>query len=137
MRCSTLIVVFGVFFMVYGEIVEIENGKINGTSKETVTGRRVYAFQRIPFAKPPLGKLRFQAPQPVDNWDDVLDATQPGPKCHQTVDFIPNIPASEDCLHLNVYTKNLTDLKPVIVYVHSGGFEMGTSREVGEADKHE
>jgi hypothetical protein len=53
------------------EIVEIENGKVNGTSKKTF-GTSFIAFYRIPFAKPPLGELRFQAPQPVDNWDDVL-----------------------------------------------------------------
>jgi carboxylesterase type B len=117
--------------LVSGEIVEIENGKINGTSKKTFR-TSFFAFYRIPYAKPPLGELRFQAPQPVDNWDNVLDATQPGPKCHQMTDSSSEIPQSEDCLHLNVYTRNLTDSKPVIVWIHGGAFEGGSYLEAGE-----
>jgi acetylcholinesterase len=120
--------------LVSGEIVEIENGKVNGTLKETF-GTSFIAFYRIPFAKPPLGELRFKAPQPVDNWDDIRDATQPGPMCHQMGDSTSEIPQSEDCLHLNVYTRNLTGSKPVLVWFHGGAFEMGSGLNVSKYKK--
>lgn len=113
--------------------LEILDGKINGTILQTRTGTDFFAFRKIPFAQPPIGELRFKAPVPVVPWQHVLDCTNYGPVCWQT----NRLPASEDCLHLNVFTRNLpsptnsSDLKPVIVFIHGGGFLSGTPMDYG------
>uniref|UniRef100_A0A7N6ASU3 Carboxylic ester hydrolase n=1 Tax=Anabas testudineus TaxID=64144 RepID=A0A7N6ASU3_ANATE len=102
----------------------------------------VYAYLGVPFAKPPVGPaLRLAAPQPVEGWEGVKDATQQPPMCvqhkEQTMDLaeklnisvvIPDI--SEDCLYLNIYTpaNRAHDAKlPVMVWIHGGGFTMGSA----------
>jgi para-nitrobenzyl esterase len=111
-------------FSVSGKVVQIANGKLKGTQTKSE-----FAFYRIPYAKPPVGKLRFQAPRPVDNWRGILDATKPGPRCFQPVD---NYERSEDCLHLNVFTRNLTGSQPVVVRIHGGAFQIGYSASDSE-----
>jgi len=114
------------------EIVEIEDGKIEGTVLQTRLGNNFYAFRRVPSAQPPINELRFKAPLPVKPWHGILNCTAYGPVCWQA----NRLPASEDCLHLNVFTKNLpsdgrTNLKPVIAFLHGGGFESGTPIDYG------
>jgi carboxylesterase type B len=101
------------------EIVEIDDGLIEGTTMQSRKGVNFHAFMKIPFAKPPVGELRFQAPVRNDNWEGTLNATAYGPNCIQSVG---RYEISEDCLHLNVFTKSLasTNLKPVIVFIHGG-----------------
>lgn len=101
------------------EIVELEDGSVRGTVMQTRKGVNFNAFLKIPFAQPPIGRLRFQPPVRNDKWEGVLNATEPGPICIQSAGRY-NI--SEDCLHLNVYTKNLSpnSRKPVIVFIHGG-----------------
>lgn len=117
-----------IFFLslvcVSSEIVEIDDGKVNGILLKSRSGKDFHAFYKIPFAVPPINELRFQAPQPVKKWSEILDATKPGPAC-----FKPqkDVEISEDCLHINVFTKNLTESKPVIFLIHSGGFEDGSA----------
>jgi para-nitrobenzyl esterase len=104
-----------------GDIVEIEDGLIEGTTMQSRKGVSFHAFFKIPFAKPPVGELRFQAPVRNDNWEGTLNATAHGPTCVQFI-TIGSYGQSEDCLHLNIFTKSLasTNLKPVIVYIHGG-----------------
>lgn len=71
---------------------------------------------------------RFQAPKPVLKWRGVLDGTKPGSICFQKGQ---KNRMSEDCLQLNVFSKNLTGLKPVIVFIHGGSFEAGSGVEQG------
>lgn len=109
------------------QIVEIEDGLIEGTIMETRSGVPFNAFLGIPFAEPPIGELRFRPPVPNQPWEGVLNCTTFGPICIQ---YGGGIFMSEDCLQLNVFTKNLpsndtVELKPVIVYIHGGGFESG------------
>ena len=106
-----------IFFVasISSEIVEIENGKIRGNTFLTRAGHTLFVFNRIPYATPPLDKLRFQAPQPIKNWDGVFDATQGVVSCYQTAQMRGDIPMTEDCLHINVFTRNLTNVKPVLV----------------------
>ncbi|CAG9856191.1 unnamed protein product [Phyllotreta striolata] len=108
-------------------LVKISEGKLLGTIKRDKNDGEFFAFQGIPYAKPPLGELRFKAPQPPDPWDGVRDAREEGSECfaRQFEDFS----GSEDCLFINVYTKQISSekLKPVMVWIHGGGFTAGSS----------
>nr|XP_048282686.1 carboxylesterase 1F-like isoform X2 [Myodes glareolus] len=101
----------------------------------------VAVFLGVPFAKPPLGSLRFAPPQPAEPWSFVKNATSYPPMCSQDAvkgqrvnDLITNreekihLKFSEDCLYLNIYTP--ADLKrssrlPVMVWIHGGGLTVG------------
>ena len=95
---------------------------------------RYNEFRRIPYAKPPVGALRFSKPVPFGKWTGTLDATEFGPSCIQTpnnfVDkWLPNTNQSEDCLFLNIYVpKNAstTNKKSVMIWIHGGGYQTGT-----------
>lgn len=74
----------------------------------------------------------FQAPQPLSPWDGVKKATSHGPVCPQKDIFTEQIIlGNEDCLHLNVYTKNMNSEKPlpVMVFIHGGGYRSGSGNE--------
>ncbi|XP_067006679.2 juvenile hormone esterase [Anabrus simplex] len=92
---------------------------------KTIDGKNIFAFRGIPFAKPPVGDLRFRAPVAVDPWDGIRDATKDGAPCAQLDQRFG--PPSEDCLNLNVYTRKLPKtkrgrLRPVMVFFYPGGF---------------
>jgi para-nitrobenzyl esterase len=112
--------------------VNIENGTIEGI-QDTSTGLQMYFG--IPFAKPPVGNLRWKAPQPADNWDGVLETKKFGPRCVQANVFGDMIwrsdSTSEDCLYLNVWTPARRSKKglPVLVYFYGGGFVAGDGSE--------
>lgn len=111
-------------------IVEISNGKIRGEIMFTPNNRSFYAFRGIPYAKPPLGDLRFQPPQRLDDWKGVLDSDAKDRMCVQTTsNLMPN--ESEDCLYVHVYTPKLPTKKqkvslPVMYVIHGGAFVLGT-----------
>lgn len=108
-------------------IVIIRNGVIRGRKSKTFDkATSFYAFQGIPFAKPPIENLRFRSPQPPENWPGVLNATEDGSVCVQGI--TPNrVNGSEDCLFINVYTPRLYDNLPVMVWIYGGGFIGGDS----------
>ena len=108
------------------------NGKLSGTLDDT-TG--VYSFKGIPFAAPPVGELRWKAPQPVQSWSGTRDATRFGPRPMQLpvfgdMNFRSN-GMSEDCLYLSVWTPDLAGDAhlPVMVYFYGGGFIAGDGSE--------
>ncbi|XP_050563387.1 juvenile hormone esterase-like [Spodoptera frugiperda] len=110
--------------------VDVAQGRLRGEILETVTGETTYcSFKGIPYAKPPVGPLRFKDPQPPEPWDGVRNATQHGSVCPQ-VELLNNIviPGDEDCLFLNVYTPTLTPKSPlpVMVFIHGGSFKFGS-----------
>lgn len=99
-------------------------GKVKGNVLESRLGNLFYAFRNLPYAKPPVGNLRFKPPEPLDQWGGVLDATEDGPMCPQPTYNSTDTDCSEDCLQLNIYTRDLTPFirRPVIFYIHPGGY---------------
>lgn len=114
---------------VQGSLVHVRNADVG-----------VHTFLGIPFAKPPVGLLRFAPPEPPESWSSVKDVTSHPAKCLQDVDgmkrmtdklwnvTLPSTSMSEDCLYLNIHTpahshegSNL----PVMVWIHGGGLVLG------------
>ena len=91
----------------------------------------IVAYKGIPYAAPPIGKLRWHAPLPPLKWDGIRDASKFGPACLTAwrSDRAPGLQRSEDCLTLNVWTgaNAATERRPVMVWLHGGGFQFGTS----------
>lgn len=112
--------------------VKIANGTIEGI-QDTAMGLQEYFG--IPFAKPPVGNLRWKAPQPVDNWKGILMTKKFGPRPMQPFIFhdmhFRSDSMSENCLYLNVWTpaKKGTKGLPVLLYFYGGGFVAGASDE--------
>lgn len=97
-------------------------------------------FLGIPYATPPVGNLRWRAPQPYGRWNTVLEATHLGSSCPQFIPGDNKLSGAEDCLVLNIYTPNppQQDL-PVMIWIHGGGFILGSGADVdgsGLAKKH-
>ena len=103
-----------------------ENGQFVGY----VEDNGVLAFKGIPFAKAPVGELRWKAPQPVEASDEVFQAKEfrfPGLQSYDEGETASHGELSEDCLYLNVWTKNLQMQKgrPVMVWIHGGSYGWG------------
>ena len=115
-------------------VVEVSNGEIRGMEQ-----RGALAFLGIPYGAPTGGESRFRPASPAADWRGIREATQYGPKCPQNP--LPLTPAlsrvlkfadigqSEDCLSLNVWTPAVTGSRPVLVWLHGGGFTTGTGAE--------
>lgn len=91
-------------------------GKLSGTT----------AYLGIPFAKAPVGELRYGAPQPTESWEGIRDCSEFQPSCIQLLRGEP-FPVSEDCLYLNVYTpaQSSDERLPVMFWIYGGGFNGG------------
>ncbi|MEI6101635.1 MAG: carboxylesterase family protein, partial [Eubacteriales bacterium] len=104
-------------------IIQTKNGKLQGH----VDGETC-AWLGIPYAKPPVGRLRFAPPQPVEKWEGVRSAAAFGNASPQ--DTIGIGPKSEDCLFLNIWSPAAdTVRRPVMFYVHGGAFVSGSGNE--------
>lgn len=108
--------------------VRIAQGELAGEP----TGMGPYVFKGIPYAAPPVGPLRWHAPQPATGWLGVRDATKFGPVCMQHPWFpLPPAGISEDCLYLNIWTSNLHPSMPapVLVFIPGGAFTSGAGSQ--------
>ena len=124
-------------------IAQTETGKLKGTSVESAV-----AFMGIPFARPPVGQSRWEAPQSAMPWTGVRDAARPGPACTQPSAGLgvflgpmanvygsryaePPVQSSEDCLYLNVWTPEWPPKHslPVMVWLHGGNNEVGSGSQ--------
>ncbi|CAG9577091.1 unnamed protein product [Danaus chrysippus] len=79
-------------------LVKVSEGILEGKLRKTYYGKQYYSFEGIPYAKPPIGDLRFKAPVPPESWTGIRDAKKPGEKCAQMNPFGKGIvEGSEDC----------------------------------------
>ncbi|MEC1449018.1 carboxylesterase/lipase family protein [Bacillus haynesii] len=112
----------------YETNVETRIGKLKGRAEN---GVRI--FKGVPYAKPPVGELRFREPQRMEAWEGERDAFQFGPVCPQPVGVLPQsegVQKSENCLYLNVYAPEEADGDlPVMVWIHGGAFYLGAGSE--------
>ena len=126
------------------DLIHVAQGDLTGVVTED---KEVEVFAGIPYAKAPVGDLRWKEPQDVENWEGVNDCSYFAPRAMQAADnafvnsFIdiflekqwkvnfeskPNEPMSEDCLYLNVFKpKNITAGAPVLVFFHGGSLTGG------------
>ena len=114
-------------------IIQTTKGAVSGTLNPKTN---IQKFLGIPFAKPPVGELRWKAPVPMESWSGIKEAkafgtspmqAKPAPFAFWSSEFlIPESPISEDCLYLNVWApKSSQGKKAVLVYIYGGGFRSG------------
>jgi para-nitrobenzyl esterase len=115
-------------------VIQTENGLVSGYKNGDIS-----IFKGIPFAAPPVGDLRWKAPQPTKSWTGVLKCEKfsaspmqrkPEPFMMWTEEFIaPPENLSEDCLYLNIWTpaKTAKDKLAVFVWIYGGGFSSGSA----------
>uniref|UniRef100_T1IZ19 acetylcholinesterase n=1 Tax=Strigamia maritima TaxID=126957 RepID=T1IZ19_STRMM len=120
-------------------LVLTTKGWVRGVTLNAVTGKKVDAWLGIPYAKPPLGYLRFRHPRPKEQWSGVWNATKLPNTCCQVNDtyfgdfpgsmmWNPNTPVSEDCLYINVWAPRPRPSRAtVMVWIYGGGFFSGSS----------
>ena len=114
-------------------VVSTSAGRVRGRTEKGIS-----VFRGIPFAKPPIGPLRFQAPQPPEPWDGIRDATEFGPAAPQAQMLAeagrPAAPADTtgEWLTVNVWTPDPGAARlPVLVWIYGGAYMFGASSEPG------
>lgn len=117
--------------------IQTKYGTVRGVETEIGT-----VFRGVPYAQPPIGDLRFRPPQPVEPWEGVRDCEsfppmsvqkreEPGSFYGKEFFSYPefDLPMSEDCLYLNVWTPKDAENCPVAIWYHGGGFQNGNGAE--------
>ena len=124
------------------KVTKVENGWVRGIQGADA---KIVSFKGIPFAAPPVGDLRWRAPQPPADWEGIRDCLEFAPISMQEIPGVdqtqlytyefnpdPEIPMSEDCLYLNVWTPAATpeERLPVFVWYFGGGLQVGNTAEM-------
>lgn len=115
-------------------VVETAYGPVRGTHGNRA-GSQVKVWRGVRYGAPPVGDLRWRAPQPPERWTEVADATAFGPVCPQPRSPIPLGPgtrAEEDCLFLNIWSPagaSAGDGLPVMVWLHGGAYILGSGSQ--------
>ncbi|XP_022907877.2 venom carboxylesterase-6-like [Onthophagus taurus] len=119
-------------------ILNTRLGKIQGIYESSYENRIYSAFYGVPYAKPPINNLRFEKPEPISPWNDVIyNATNKNIVCaqinHVIKPFGGEYRGVEDCLYLNIFTPKLkpspNDNLDVIVFIHGGAFMYGSNKK--------
>lgn len=115
-------------------VVKTNTGFVSGSIN---ADGNIDIFKGIPFAAPPVGDLRWKAPQPMPRWSGIKKCVAFGASPMQGIPkpfmmwseeyLIPKEPISEDCLYLNIWTSSFSAKKPVLVWIYGGGFTSGGS----------
>lgn len=108
------------------ETIRIDGGLVQGLRQNGIS-----VYRGLPFAAPPVGDLRWRAPEAILPWDGVRDASAFGPVCMQSGETVPGLgtePMSENCLYLNVWTpaNGAEERLPVMVWLYGGGRHVGS-----------
>ncbi len=108
--------------------VKTATGQLRGEAEKD---GKSCVWRGIPYAAPPVGDLRWKAPQPATPWPGVRESVKWGPRCMQNgimelVNADPSGKMSEDCLYLNIWRPNKPGKFPVMFWVHGGGYFGGT-----------
>ncbi|CAJ0931929.1 unnamed protein product, partial [Mesorhabditis belari] len=108
-------------------LVITKSGAVLGNFQKTSDGTQINEFLGIPFAAPPIYKLRYEKPQPSTPWTLPVNATKYSKGCIPCVNYDPSQVDlySEDCLYLNVWSPNLQGQLPVFFFIHGGAYETG------------
>ncbi|MFW9897089.1 MAG: carboxylesterase/lipase family protein, partial [Candidatus Thorarchaeota archaeon] len=112
------------------EIINTEAGNIRGYIEDDI-----FVFKGIPYAEPPIGRLRFSDPVLKESWKGVLDALEFGPEAPQRIFPITPQPYPKQdetyCLNMNIWTPGIdNEERPVMVWIHGGGFSQGSGSRV-------
>lgn len=113
----------------HAPVVSTKTGKIRGMRKRS-NGHCLDVYYGIPFAKPPVGDLRFKTTVPLGKWSGILNATQKPPACPQVpfdVEYLDKESVqSEDCLYLNIWAPCNKTKKAVMFWIYGGNFWQGS-----------
>ncbi|XP_050302768.1 juvenile hormone esterase-like [Anthonomus grandis grandis] len=110
-------------------IISIRDGKIKGEIYITSNTKSYYGFRGIPYARPPVGNLRFESPQMPEPWEGTLNAQNDSKSCITSFYIFNENKESEDCLYVNVYTPTIQENAklPVMFWIYGGDFITGNS----------
>ena len=134
-NCALLALVLGVPIPAVAQLRSVQARTANGVLEGVVSADgKVRTFKGIPYAAPPVGPLRWKAPQPAPSWTGVRKAVDYGPRCMQGRIFDDMVfhddGPSEDCLYLNLWMpEGAAGRLPVMVWIYGGGFAAGSSSE--------
>ncbi len=104
------------------ETVQTAYGTVQGKNEDGVT-----RFLGVPFAKPPVGELRFAPPKPPEKWEGVLPCTEYKDSAVQTQQaHKEGLSYGEDCLYLNIWAPDRGENLPVYVFIHGGAYVSGS-----------